>query len=466
MFFLIGAIFLVSFWDFLASGLPVSDATYVALTQAPEVFIFIGMLVTQGSHRLHYGSFGLIGRKIDIILVLLVAWIILSSVTTAADLRNIGSANAAISVLNIKAFLRYLSIFYVASAIKWDKQKYLKIRNCILIVFLLQVFIGALQFIIGAPALEFFGPRSVEQFLGVARTSFVERDSTEVFGTFRNTISFAYIMLIGTIIILVSNTNIGPFRPKILSIVALFLIYISGSRIVFLLASLIIVAYVFRIQIAKIRRRRMLVLISLSLFAVITSYSYILSLDLQFSPGSMGFVFSRSYIEAAMNQRLGVVSIIVPQLTKDLGFWIGLGADQNFVAKYVIQNTYIPNYALMASLYQTLEDVYWIAFLLYFGIPGLLLLLIFMRRLYSATYEIGASTNHWSVEPARIARILLLLAIPLNFVNQAFEVQIYSLPLWLFTAIALRAGLTSWRLSVRATAAHRTAAGAPAPAGP
>lgn len=443
MYFVIAAIWLVCFWEKAVTYLPFEDTTLAVLTQMPEFVIILGVLWMQGSQNAKRRNFRGIGYGLDFLLVGFLLWLALSTILANNAAGPFLNLDSFVALLNIKALIRFLAIFYLVARVDWTAEKYRKVRNAFLIVVALQAFIGVLQLVIGRPALEFFSPRTLVDVFGANRDAFVdrERDEVEIFGTFRNTISYAYLMMVGAIVVLVSKFRIGLLDHRVIAGLLLPFVFLSGSRAVFLLAAMIYLSYFVKFEIGRLSKSTIYSLALLSIVLVTSIYFYLLSLELSYKPGSFGFVFTPGYIEAAMNGRLGVMVLVLPKLMSSPQFLFGFGADKALIVDYTIQTANIANYALIVTLDKTLEDVYWVAMLLYFGLIGTAIFVLFFIKIYGRISIIAKQDAGWISEAAEIARLLLLLSIPLNFVNQAFEVQIFSLALWSMSAIAI----SGWR---------------------
>ena len=441
MFFLIIALWLVCFWEKLVTLLPLDDQILVIFGQAPEIFLLFGVLWLQASRSPARGSFRGLGGGLDALLAIFIGWILLSSLIAQNAAGPFASPDPFLSFINVKALIRYFAVFYLASRIVWDEKKARTIRNTILLIVAIQVVIGLLQVVFGRPALEFFAPRSLSDVFGRDREAFVDRETTgiEIFGTFRVTISYAYLLMIGAITVMVSRVRLGPIGPRGISAILLLMIFFSGSRIVLLLTAAVYFTYFVNLKIGKLSRARVLAASLAGVTVVAGLYTYALSLDLDYETGTLGYILTPDYIEAAMNGRLGVMVVILPQLMDNPQFFVGYGADWTFITSNLIQAERIANYALVATLEKTIEDVYWVALLLYYGAIGMVFFVLFLVKLYKRLSQIFDRHTGWIADMAETARMLFLVNIILNFVNQAFEVQTNSLLLWAFVGIAITA---------------------------
>ena len=413
--------------------MPFDGVVHAAFSQLPELVVYLGILVTQGRKFATDGHLRVIGYRLDWVVFAFLGWAVFVSL-------NSENANVFLSLLSIKALVRYVLIFYLVSTITWDESRYLRLRKTFIICFGIQAIIGVVQVVFGPPALEFFSPRSVEAY-GMSSLAIYDRvdNLRDIFGTFRNTIGFAYSMMIGTVILVISQRKNSRLVTLAVSTIALLLAYMSGSRIVSLLMFVFLLMTFLGLERRWKAVRRWAYAAPIIFFSVFAVYIGVLSLDLNFDRTSMFFVFDPDYMEAAMNQRLGIITMLLPNVLSDPSILLGFGADKNRLAELAIQ--YIPNTqpVLLLIFDKIIEDVYWVALLLYFGIVGLVLWLYFMFRVFRFTSDVARTESGWVSEAGRIASVLLLLSIPLNFINQAFEVQVFAMALWTFSGIALKA---------------------------
>lgn len=439
MYFLIIVLWMICFWEKFVSLLPITDQTFVLLAQVPEAFLFLGVLWMQASRAPARGAFRGLGGGLDPLLLLFLGWIVLSTVIALTAAGPYAAPDTFLSLANTKAFVRFFAVFYLVSRIKWDEKKVRTVRNTILLLVAIEVVIGLLQVVLGRPALEFFSPRALADVFGREREAFVDRETEgiEIFGTFRVTISYAYLLMIGAILVMVSKVKVGPLGPRTLAALLIVMIYFSGSRIALLMTLAIYATYFVNLKLGTLSRAKIATFTLAGILLSVSLYSYVLSLDLNFERNTLGYVFSPDYIEAARNGRLGVIFIVLPQLMDNPQFFVGYGADWTFIVNNVVQAERIANFTLVATLEKTIEDVYWVALLLYYGVIGMVIFILFLMKLFRRLSEIALDHRGWIGEVAETARLLFLANIALNFVNQAFEVQINSIVLWGYAGIAI-----------------------------
>lgn len=163
---------------------------------------------------------------------------------------------------------------------------------------------------------------------------------------------------------------------------------------------------------------------------------------------SFWFIFNAEFMEGALNSRLGIIVYIVPKILFTVQNVIGFSPDKEFFAEYIaISQLMIPQ-ILVVLLPKVLEDVYWVAIYVYYGLIGFILWVSFLialfRKINKSLFLLSASSKGISI----VAISLILASIPLNFLNQAFETRIFSFYLWLFCGIALSMARQALRVSV------------------
>jgi TM2 domain-containing membrane protein YozV len=149
--------------------------------------------------------------------------------------------------------------------------------------------------------------------------------------------------------------------------------------------------------------------------------------------------FSQDYIQEAMNQRLGIVLLVVPHFLSNLSLtdiMFGLSLDQRVLATMVADMFQVP-LALLSQI-GMIEDVYWAAILVYFGVVGMgfwlgMLLSIFGRLwtlLKWARTDLQQRLGH-------LALLVLGISFPLNLLGQYYEIRQFSFYLWILVGLAV-----------------------------
>ena len=422
--------------------LPVSEQMYSLLRQLPDFLIFSMSLVLLFFRILSKKTVPIIGGKVDLFLSLFIGWAFLTIVLNP-------SADVFFGIANIKALLRYILLVYIVLLLNPSEMQIRSLVSWVFIAILSQIFIATVQFIGGTSVRDILVARDISDGIGGVIKVFTGaklKDTNDLIGTMGDTISFAYMMILGMVLwFFTCKFNL----LKIFTGFVLFLafIYLSGSRSV-VLSSLL---FVFGYFIWQYGFKR-LSLYSVAVLPIFLSVVFVASnigfFDSAGDNKSFWFIFNSDYIDMALNQRLGILVYIVPKLLFTTQNIIGFSPDKYYFAETVATNLPMIPEILLAVLPNVLEDVYWVAMYIYYGLAGFILWTGFLTCLYMLFNKFLKHIPRSQCTLIMIAKSLLLLSIPLNLFNQAFEVRSFSFYLWLLCALALVSGRNSLQQGV------------------
>jgi hypothetical protein len=214
--------------------------------------------------------------------------------------------------------------------------------------------------------------------------------------------------------------------------VFLFLAYMSGSRAVtFAVVLLVGVDHYLSGDTGRFLKAGALTFLPLTLLVFLSGINLT---DLHVFE-----VFSAEYLRVAMTQRLGILLEVVPQFLSELrvvDVLFGLSPDRAILNRFVADMAEVP--AVLTGNVAVIEDVYWVALPVYYGLVGLALFGGFLALIFGQLYRI----TRWGKgllerRLARIALLLLVVAIPLNLIGQYFETRQFSFYLWLMVGVSL-----------------------------
>ena len=116
---------------------------------------------------------------------------------------------------------------------------------------------------------------------------------------------------------------------------------------------------------------------------------------------------------------------------------LGYSSDIGIVATAVGTHFRLPE--VLASIFvEILDDVYWLALLLYYGYVGFACFVLFFGKLTALVLRLYRRASDGPAKRyALIAAFLLILAIPLNGINQTFQIRQFAYYLWLFVGVAI-----------------------------
>jgi hypothetical protein len=150
-------------------------------------------------------------------------------------------------------------------------------------------------------------------------------------------------------------------------------------------------------------------------------------------------VFTAEYLRVAMMQRLGILLKVLPQFLTELrvaDVLFGLSPDRAILNRFVADMVEVPT--VLTGNVAVIEDVYWVALPVYYGLVGLTSFGGFLVLISGQLYRIA----WWGKELlerrlARIALLLLVVSVPLNLIGQYFETRQFSFYLWLMVGVSL-----------------------------
>jgi hypothetical protein len=352
------------FEEFILKWIPVGEATYLLLRQLPDLVLAaqsMALLLAQATIK---KTLPMAGKGIDLFLFLFVIW------AFATFFWN-PNADLVVGLANIKALVRYILLLYILLILKPTPRQIEAVVRWIWVAVGCQAFIGVIQLAGGIPVRDFLAARSVEtNVLGMTRAFTGDRFAgvNDLMGTMGDTISYAYFLLLGQVILMVK-----PRPSTVVNWLMLFLFVVlilsSGSRAVALVSSVLAA-----IQIMRSFDRMAVIWSSFAIvFAAIAILGYQVVTDSglgEIDRRSLWFIFTPDYIEQAMNQRLGLIVYILPVFLFTTKSLIGFSPDKRYFVEHVGElGLPIPT-ILLEVLALVLEDVYWVAIYIYYGLIG------------------------------------------------------------------------------------------------
>lgn len=414
--------------DFLLKWVPVPYDVYLALRQIPDALVIVAAGIAVGARTFQTTRFHLIGRGADVLLVFFVLSAYSSVLLQGGSLLE--------ATLNLKALLRYVLVVYTLVNVPMDRETATTIFRVVYASVLIQLVVSAIQLVGPMEVDSIFLPRIEDEEVAgtqLGSTALKEAERGYIFGTMTNTISYGGFLLVGlgTYLTQFRRKNI-PIRYWVVVGLALFLSFMSGSRAVTIAVILLTAAHQYILG-----RLKRLTLIGLFLTPLIIPLSMVVSVGL--TDTYFFEIFSQQYIDKAMEQRLGVILLVLPYFVSSLGsldILFGLSADRQILDQVITDMFDVP--LLLVQEIATIEDVYWAALLVYYGVVGFGLLGGFfwaVLRRVQTIYRWAEDATAKRV--AQIALLLFVVAIPLNFLGQFFEVRQFSFYLWMFVGMSI-----------------------------
>jgi hypothetical protein len=414
--------------DFLLKWIPVPYPVYLGLRQVSDVLVLVAVAITIGTQLRSAHRFRIVGRGADLFLG---AFVLLALGTVLAR-----QGDVLYTVLNLKALLRYVLLVYVLLNLRVERAEVYTVLRLIYVSLGVQLVVSLVQLVGPVSVDQFFFPRIQDtEVAGVefGSTAIREAEKGYIFGTMTNNISYGGFLLVGlaTYVTRYIRDRRTLFYWGIV-VVFLFLAYMSGSRAVtFAVVLLVGVDHYLSGDTGRFLKAGTLTLLPL---ALLVFFSGISLTDLHVFE-----VFSAEYLRVAMTQRLGILLEVLPQFLSELrvvDVLFGLSPDRIILNQFVADMVEVP--AGLIGNVQGIEDVYWVALPVYYGLVGLALFGGFLLLIFGQLYRIARwGKGLLERRLARIALLLLVVAIPLNLIGQYFETRQFSFYLWLMVGMSL-----------------------------
>lgn len=414
--------------DFLLKWVPVPYPVYPGLRQISDGLILVMVAITIGMRLRSTRRFRIIGRGADLCLG---AFVILALGTVVAR-----EGNVLYTVLNLKALLRYVLLLYVLLNLRVKRTEVYTFLRLIYVSLGIQLMVSLIQFVGPVSIDQFFFPRVRDtEVAGVQfkSTAIRETEKGYIFGTMTNNISYGGFLLVG---LTTYVTRYIRDRRDLFywGVVAVFLVlaYMSGSRAVtFAVVLLVGVDHYLSGETGRFLQVSILTVFPLALLVFLSGVTLT---DLHVFE-----VFTAEYLRVAMMQRLGILLEVLPQFLTELrvaDVLFGLSPDRAILNRFVADMVEVPT--VLTGNVAVIEDVYWVALPVYYGLVGLTLFGGFLVLIFGQLYRIA----WWGKELlerrlARIALLLLVVSVPLNLIGQYFETRQFSFYLWLMVGVSL-----------------------------
>lgn len=422
---LLGIAFYLPIEDFILRWLPFPRGLLIVLRQAPEALVWIVALGAAALHLSKHGTIIVIGRRIDRFLIGFVVVATATIIVNGADF--LGAA------VSLKALLRYIPLIYALIMLAPDNSQLARVPRLIVLAFGIQVAVGMAEWLGGQPVRSFFsvihawGGYSI---VGVPVDVLQFYERLDLTGTIARPMGYAYFILAGLAVWIVHHEKRrGLYLLGV--VLSLLVTFYTHSRMAVFAVVLVVVMH--QLAIRGVTKTMGLALLLLPLFAAVT-----LSLGSAFAENLYILdVFTGEYREHALKQRLGLIVYMLPYAFNGGISLFGYSPDLDIVAAAVAERFDLPT--TLAYMFTTIvEDVYWLAMLLYYGFVGFTFFVVFYGKLTMLAVRLyKRAADETARQYALTAVLLLLLTIPLNGINQAFEFRQYAYYLWLYTGVAI-----------------------------
>ena len=312
---------------------------------------------------------------------------------------------------NLLALLRFVLIAYFVGSYFTGVQIKFTVRILFYLGFT-QIFVGVLQL------------SSILPWVLVDLESGIVKSG--LYGVFKDNVSYASALFF-TLLIYGEILRGRRRSARIFTVcVILLFIFFSGSR-AYLLIAIAYVLYGF----LKMRSWQILFTVLL-----IAPFTLLIELDLGSTNNDFFFFLSPSYINVAMQQRLGVVVELLPQYVSSVDFLLGYGSDKAYAVER-LSDDFSFQFLSVLNLPYIIEDVYWFTMLVYYGLFGTVCFAIYLIGMGKACKEIYFFSG-WLLRKYLAVFLWSLLAlVVLGFTGQVVEIKVFSFYFWFFSGVVL-----------------------------
>lgn len=331
-------------------------------------------------------------------------------------------------IINLKALFRYFLIIYIVIN---SNISFKKIFSWVKLIIGIEIIIGLAQIFLSKTAREFFLPPSIDSISQLQSVSLIHLlKENAIFGTMDKSIEFALLMLVA--IGFIFSFMHRSVKRLLLFGLCIALIYFSTSRSV-LIGSFLLIFLIFHFKGSLSKTVYRSILIVPILIVGISIYLSFVNLD----DNTFTFAFTERYWEIAKMQRLGTLITVFPAFFSSgvVHLLLGFGPDINVVNQYLQS---IPNLPyLIDKTPGTIKDVYWIAFLYYYGLIGFIIFIVLLLNIGLIAKK-SISKLYTNSPKRNFVLGLLGVGFFLSFFNQVFEIRTYSYFMWLIFAFLVK----------------------------
>ncbi len=417
--------------EFFLKLLPLSDELYFLARQLPDLIVVALFLEIAACRLLAGGRLPSLGGP-GYFLAAFLGWALIQPLILSLFDHHVGASN----VIEVFVLLRFTLLLYIMVWLRPTERQVTFILRLVFISLYIQLALGVAQALGGIAVRDFLAARNYTNTLTGFEKSFTGarvEGLNDIAGSFGDTIGYAYFLLIGLFLYI----RVPRRFPKsiVVGSLALVLIYLSGSKTVFLVG--LVGVLLFAMRHARLPVRFYVFgCVMPALVAILPFVAAALDQG-EYEYSSITALFRRETIQVLLNQRLGLVVFFLPELVASGDVILGLGADRVAIMDVVAQEYPSVPYVLLAVFDQIFEDLYWLALLAYYGVIGLLTFAMFLYSSYrKALPEFPVSSGlHNSI--IAILPYLFWSTVAFNFLNQCLEVRGFSFYYWLILGISI-----------------------------
>lgn len=421
--------------EFILKWIPVSDLGLLLLHQVPDLLLGILSFFVLCDRLMRFRGLRGFGRGFDWMLALFLV---------SATLTLFLNPNAAVGpwFANLKALFRYVLLAYIVHTYQVSPRDRERLVRVLLTGVWIQIVIGLAQFVGGLRVRDFLAARSTTaELAGIQMTDFTGtrfEGVNNLMGTMGSMINYGAFLVVGIVLFLCCVPREKAIQRWTGVALSFLCIYLANSRSALIAGVVVILCYLYM----YFGKRVALLLLGATLVCLVLG-ALVLAGGQSARPTFKGEdyhskarffqIFSGDYVEAAKGARLGLLIYLAPDFLEDpVGAPFGYTPDPNVVVE-IARKRYpdVPE-GLILVLSGIIEDVYWLAIMIHYGVIGFLL--FFAAVLWSIrtlARRFRKENDPGSRRFALVALLLMIVCLPLNCFNQVFLMRQFSFCLWI-----------------------------------
>ena len=345
------------------------------------------------------------------------------------------------ALINVRKLVRFVLVYYLVVYARLSPGQVRRITRVLILVGVIQVGVGLAQVCSRGVINPWLQPRSggIELFGFTREFTLVERgrEIGSTFGTMGDTVPYAEFLLVLLAVLLTR----GKVRRK------LWWMWITiGLVLVCIAVSYVRAAYLAAVAIIWVIYGARKGWVPISLLAVLLLIPAVLLLLLlrparyvnpRFEEtgiwNSLAGVFTSDYIERAQKNRLSSLLEVAPTVLINRP-WLGYGPDEETAVERLVRSR--THFLSKQWTRKGFKDVYWVALLVFYGVPGLMVMLWLFGHLFWRAYWIYRSSGWMLTRQIALAQMALVVATALLlFFNRALEFRGFAFYFWLLPGL-------------------------------
>lgn len=425
--------------------LPVSDTVYSYLRFVIELAIYLiaGFVFARYLYKKKMPH----GTPVDKPLLIFIAY--------AIGITIINNAPALQSFVGLRSLLRYVPLFYVIAFVNFDRKQSKSIVYGLLAVTAIQCGIAIYQHYMGISS--FWYPRAGDLEIGgkqlgykLLNTGFGGgREMGAGIGTFGDSVLLAIFLVILFIITLSAlhqrelvegKKRIYWISLMVLIVVALFFTYSRGSVLI-AMTSIPVVIFLSggKKKLVIYLTAAILLIAPMVLFGVFdtpaSSTAYV-NPKVRYTDPLANFtsIFTSSYINTTLEVSRGaVLTEVGGELIRSFTL-LGYSPAQDFALEKAATRLFGSN--MPVNNLPVINDVYWVAFIIYYGLMGLSIYFFILYKIFTVSRSVVKNTPDPLFRGLAVAMAaLVIISIPYSLIVRTFVFRSFGLYFWLLAGL-------------------------------